>query len=99
MTQLHHQEAQLRQLLAAMGGGEGVAHAFHLGTRINLGDDRVFLGGVKVERLPEVAVEVCDPVRCLEGEGLGHDPARGIQTREIRLFEFHDLIPFRVADP
>ncbi len=97
VTQLHHQEAQLRQLLPAMGGGEGVAHALHLGARIDLGDDGVFLGGVKVEGLPEVAVQIRDPVGGLEREGLGHDPACGIQPRQVRLLELHDLLPFGIA--
>ena len=91
VADLDDDEAEVRQGLLASEDGEGVAHPFRLGARVDVGDDRVPVRRVEVEGFPEIPEEVRDSIHGLDHEGLGHLPARLVEPREVRGFEGQDL--------
>ena len=98
VADLDDDEADLRELLLAGRGREGVRRPFLLRAGVDVDDDRVLLRRVEVERLPHVAVEVGHAVGGLDDEGLGELPARLGQPGQVGLLQLHHLVAVGGAD-
>ena len=85
MADLDDDEPELRELHVACCTREPVRHALLLRAGVDVGDDRVLLLRVEVERLPHVAVEVGDAVGGLDGERLGQLPAGLFERGQVGL--------------
>ena len=72
-------------------------HRLGLRTGVDVGDDRVLLLRIEIERLPHVAVQVGHAVGRLDDERLGHLPADLGELRQVGLLEIHDLVAAGVA--
>ena len=97
VTDLDHDESELRHLLAAAGRRERAGDALLLRTRVDAYDDRVLLLRIEVERLPHVAVQVGGAVRGLHLERLRDLPAHFVEAGEVGPLEFHDFVALGIA--
>src|SRR5262245_18811495 len=67
MTDLNDDKAQLRHLHLLAVSGKGVRDAFGLRSGVDVGNDRVLLGLIKIEWQPHVAVKIGDAISSLDG--------------------------------
>ena len=77
---------------------ERLGHALGLRTRVDVGDDRVLLARIEVERLVHHAVQVRDAVVGLDRERLGELEAGFLQRAQIRRLELRDDVAERVVE-
>ncbi len=91
-------EAVLCERRAGPAGIEGLGHALGLRPGIDVGDDRILLRRIEVERLVHHAVDIRDAIVRLDRERLGELEAGFLQRRQVRRLELRDDVAQRVDE-
>src|SRR5260370_40315728 len=84
---LHDHEAQLRERCKAMTGAECLGHEGTVRAGVDVLDDRIFFGSIKVLRPADDAPDIRLAVASLGDKNFGRLPAILLKLCNVRFFE------------